>query len=209
MGLHIDLDKEIEDLEEKTEETEAPVAETLKDPLTEGTGKAMDEALKHGLKTGTECLITIDSSTGQKAIPTEGGSESQVQLTPQMIQLFRLAPDQSLVTVHNHPSSSSFSDSDLNIMAKFRSIKEMAVIGHDGTKYYVSVGSGKRVTYDTIYRVHKASVQQLMPDYQGRVIRGEISSKEAWREHSHRAMELTAKHFGWDYRRELPNETQP
>lgn len=44
--------------------------------------------------------------------------------------------------IHNHPSSSSFSSTDIVTLFKFNSISDLIVVGHDKTVYTLSLGGG-------------------------------------------------------------------
>ncbi len=51
----------------------------------------------------------------------------------------------SLILVHNHPHSSSFSFDDILTVSQYPQIKTIIAVGHDGTVYSLSIGDGKRV----------------------------------------------------------------
>jgi hypothetical protein len=77
-GLYIDLDKEIEELERELdltpeEEENYIEVEGLPEAAKIGLAKALTEALEHGLKTGTECLLHIDTRTGKSIYSKLGG----------------------------------------------------------------------------------------------------------------------------------------
>jgi len=135
----------------------------------------------------------------------EGGKDF-VEFPLELIRLLQQAQSNSIVSVHNHPSSSSFSAEDLSILAKFDSIKTMAVIGHDGTRYVMSSGSGQKPDLFTVRDKLNTIVRKYYDHYNNLVQSGKMTSSEAWKEHSHRAVSDLAEEFGWDYRRVMPNE---
>ena len=90
-------------------------------------------------------------------------------------------------------------------MVRFPSIERMQVIGHDGTEYMASVGNGVRPAFSDICRTMKKAIDDLMDEFRPRVISGELSQAEAWKEHTHKAMQEVAKKYKWEYERRLPN----
>lgn len=55
-----------------------------------------------------------------------------------------------MASLHNHPQSSSFSPADINVLRRIPSIKEMKVIAHDGTEYFMNIKNGARPTQKEI-----------------------------------------------------------
>lgn len=54
------------------------------------------------------------------------------------MHLIRAAKDVTIVNLHNHPSCSSFSTTDLSFFLRESSIKMMVVVGNSGELYYLS-----------------------------------------------------------------------
>lgn len=149
--------------------------------------RAHEEALKHGLGTGNEKAIAINIKTGDNLFAI-GGTSNSAAIDVDALQN---SPKNSIIFVHNHPGSSSFSGSDLEVLNVFPSIKFMGVQAHDGTIYSAAVGSGRRVRYREV-------------NYQYASIGPKHSGVTPWKERSHKIIEELCNHFGWRYRRELP-----
>jgi SPP1 gp7 family putative phage head morphogenesis protein len=164
-----------------------------------GMRDAYDKVLDHGNRTGNECLTWVDLQ-GNEAFPAMFGTRNKVVFTQHLIDFLNNASPDSLISIHNHPSSSSFSPEDLNVMSLFTSIRQMRVVGANGYKYYVSVGTGTRPSFYDIRQVYTQEVAALQNKYLKKINAG-MSSAEAWQEHSHEAVKAVAKYFGWDYRR--------
>ena len=108
--------------------------------------------------------------------------------------------------MHNHPGSSSFSDADLKVMSRYKSISHIVVIGHDGRRYIAKVGQGLRPTSKEISLEWKAAHDRHFNYFNTRVASGELRPENAWKAHSHLIVEEVAEKFGWEYRRVMLNE---
>lgn len=210
-GLHIDLDKEIENLESELglspeEDKNYIEVEGLPTPAKAGLAKVLTEALQHGLKTGKECLLHIDAKTGESVYLKVEGTTNQVVFPQSLIDFLDKASPNSIISIHNHPSSSSFSSADLIVMSKYKSISHIVVIGHDGRRYIAKVGQGLRPTGEEISLEWKAAHDKHFNYFNNKVGRGELSPEDAWKAHSHLIMVEIAEKFGWEYRRAMPNE---
>ena len=210
-GLHIDLDKEIEELEAELnlspeEEKNYIEVEGLPEDAKTGLAKALTEAIEHGLKTGTECLLHIDKNTGKSVYSKVEGTINKVVYPQSLIEFLINAAPNSVIQVHNHPGSSSFSDADLKVMSYYNSISHIVVIGHDGRRYIAKVGQGSRPTSKEISLEWKAAHDKHFNYFNNKVARGELRPEDAWKTHSHLIIEEVAEKFGWEYRRVMPNE---
>lgn len=141
VSLYIDLDNEIEEVERELDLTPEEdgnylEVEGLPEAAKTGLAKALTEALEHGLKTGTECLLHIDTSTGKSVYFKVEGTINEVVFPQSLIDFLDNAAPNSVIQVHNHPGSSSFSSDDLKVLSRYKSISHIAVIGHDGRKIY-------------------------------------------------------------------------
>ena len=210
-GLHIDLDKEIEELEAEfnlspEEEKNYIEIEGLSEDAKTGLAKALTEALEHGFKTGTECLLHIDKKTGKGVYSKVEGTIDAVVFPQPLIDFLNNAAPDSIIQAHNHPSSSSFSSADLKVMSRYKSISHIVVIGHDGRRYIAKVGQGSRPTNNEISLEWKAAHDKHFNYFNNKVGRGELSPEDAWKAHSHLIMVEIAEKFEWEYRRVMPNE---
>lgn len=149
---------------------------------------AHKETLKHGLKVGTEKAVAMDITTGQSAFTTTGTRNS----TAIDARVLQAAPDNSILLVHNHPNSSSFSPADLGALNDYPSMRAISVQAHDGTLYTAEIGSSSRVP-----------LQDIDSQY-NRIRRSGVYSGLSWEEESHRTIEELCNNFGWEYRRVSP-----
>lgn len=60
-------------------------------------------------------------------------------------EYFTKSKNNSLILVHNHPMSTSFSFEDIITLSANPQIRTMIVAAHDGTVYTLSIGEGKRL----------------------------------------------------------------
>jgi hypothetical protein len=212
-GLYIDLDAEIEAAERqsgggvlKPKPKHYVDIPGLPEDAKMGLAHAFAEALDHGLKTDKECLLHIDAKTGKQVYNKVTGSINQVRFPPDLIDWLKRAPDRSIWSIHNHPKSSSFSDADITVAAAYRALAGVTVIGHDETRYFVSVKPGAVVDPHKIEKDWGAARAKYRSHYVNLVFSGKMTPDEAWKEHSHRIMEDVAQANGLEYRRWLPGE---
>jgi len=172
----------------------------------EGLARAFDEAINFGKATGNECLISVDVNTGLRLHSRIEGEKDRVVFPEDLIKLYTEAKENSIVMVHNHPKSSSFSTDDLMSLARFRSIKYLAVIGHDGTRYIMDSGGGQMPSREDLVRQYQEGNRRYYQRFYGLVVNGKMTIDDAWKEHSHLINVDVAKAFGWKYRRVMPGE---
>lgn len=203
-GLYIDLDREIEELERELGQHGVEMPE-LTEEARKGVIAAFTQALEHGLKFGTECILTVDAKSGQLVYNKITGSKNQVTFPQEFVDFLGDAADDSIILVHNHPGSSSFSGEDLANL-KFRSLKGLGIIGHDKTQYYVGAKEGTQYDPDKIIADWRAAYARYFDYYKEQVSSGKMTPEQAWKEHSHKIIEDVAKANGFEYRRWLPHE---
>lgn len=169
-----------------------------------GIENAYQKALSHGKKTGTEGLFWRDKK-GNVAYPDLSGDSSSVVFPPELVRFLEKRPAKSVDCVHNHPRSSSFSSDDLIVMRNFESIDKMLVIGHNGIKYKISIGTGERP-----YRAEiRAIYEQIKWEYKGfyeRMTAAGFSEQAIWQAISHKITTRMAKKYGWEYERTKPKK---
>jgi len=171
-----------------------------------GLKDAYNTALNHGLTTNTETLLNIDKITGKYVTKKHDGVKSRVTLSDEDIDVLHTAPKNSIISIHNHPGNSSFSDADMRIMTKFESISDLTVIGHENTIYTLSVGDGIRPKLGTITDDYDNIRYIKGIKYSKKVQNNELTHDKAWHEHSNEIVEEMAKKYGWKYRRYELNE---
>ena len=169
-----------------------------------GIENAYQKALAHGKRTGTEGLFWRDKK-GNVAYPDLSGDSSSVVFPPELVRFLEKRPAKSVDCVHNHPRSSSFSSDDLIVMRNFESIDKMLVIGHNGIKYKISVGTGERP-----YRAEiRAIYEQIKWEYKGfyeRMTAAGFSEQAIWQAISHKITTRMAEKYGWEYERTKPKK---
>lgn len=169
-----------------------------------GIENAYQKALSHGKRTGTEGLFWRDKK-GNVAYPDLSGDSSSVVFPPELVRFLEKRPAKSVDCVHNHPRSSSFSSEDLIVMRNFESIDKMLVIGHNGIKYKISIGTGERP-----YRAEiRAIYEQIKWEYKGfyeRMTAAGFSEQAIWQAISHKITTRMAKKYGWEYERTKPKK---
>lgn len=191
---------------DQPKQEESAVVENKGDKgYNEGVKDCLQRVKEFGIRTGREVLAWVDADGGTP-FPDLPGAKDAVIFTSNLDDFLQKAPEGSLTSVHNHPRSSSFSPEDFDVMAGYRSISQLRVIGHDGTQYTARVGTGARPKIDTIRQIYRKYVALFQAEFEKKVNSGEMSSAAAWREHSHRAAQETAKEFGWEYERTMPDE---
>ena len=164
--------------------------------------RALYKLLKHGHETGTEGLLWLDKKYNQ-LLPFKTGTKSQVDVGEEADRLLKKSADSSIISIHNHPSSSAFSPEDLSVACDHAAIDTLQVVGHDGTRYYARIGTGERPTLAEIRREFKRCVRKLKPLYY-RLLKGGVDEPTAWKEISHRVNLEVARIYGWVYERRLP-----
>ena len=169
-----------------------------------GIENAYQKALSHGKRTGTEGLFWRDKK-GNVAYPDLSGDSSSVAFPPELVRFLEKRPAKSVDCVHNHPRSSSFSSDDLIVMRNFESIDKMLVIGHNGIKYKISIGTGERP-----YRAEiRAIYEQIKWEYKGfyeRMTAAGFSEQAIWQAISHKITTRMAEKYGWEYERTKPKK---
>lgn len=84
----------------------------------------------------------------------------------------------SLILVHNHPHSSSFSFDDILTVSQYPQIKTIIAVGHDGSVYSLSIGDGERLDRSYLFKYNKI-MQNCNNDTDEALY--ELSSKYKWR----------------------------
>lgn len=92
--------------------------------------------LKNRSGTKYEEMFAIDSRTGKILTYIKGKNVNGISTTETLQKLLTNSPKSSIIIVHNHPNSATFSKQDINTALKYRSIAETVAAGHDGTVYF-------------------------------------------------------------------------
>ncbi|PKM74915.1 MAG: phage head morphogenesis protein [Firmicutes bacterium HGW-Firmicutes-17] len=153
-------------------------------------------ALENGRKSGKESLFLTDQD-GNLLYQLDGG-KSEVIFDKPLIDLLKNADERSMDFIHNHPSSSSFSMEDIEVVNTFKSIKEMGVIGHDGTKYTLDLNDN-HVDEQILKDEYLKARNSYFDFFKKKVVKGKLTQKEAWKEHSDLILKDISKLFNWKY----------
>ena len=207
----IDYESLVKQGREEIEKNNYTLDDSNNEPLTNNENKsitkekdnfeeAIAKVLEHGNKTGTEALMWLDLN-GNEIVPFATGDKNSVGIPRETMLFLSKKAESSVISLHNHPSSSSFSPEDMNVACILSSVKEMRVVGHDGTRYYLEIGDGQRKSLKEIRKTYESMIYDFKDEY--RELYKKINdNKKAWKEVSHIVNERVAKKFGWKYRRE-------
>jgi NAD+--asparagine ADP-ribosyltransferase len=127
------------------------------------------------------------------------GSKNQVSFTSDEVKMMK----GNLLT-HNHPSGSSFSPEDINMLVKAE-LKEIRAVGSDRS-YTLSFKEGtprKYLDLDIIRKAYEKNKNDLMPKYRAKVIDG-MPEQDAWHAHSHELITNLLQEFDFlEYKRTI------
>ena len=91
---------------------------------------------------------------------------------------FKGIPKRSLVIVHNHPRSESFSPEDMNFLVQVQEVKAIVAAGHNGDIYTLSTENTKMIDDDIFLEYNK-----LKEVYSGDLhkVVSELAKRYEWR----------------------------
>jgi hypothetical protein len=144
-----------------------------------------------GKETGMERLSVMNYDG--TSLGSWKGTEDAVTITETVRRKLVNAPDDTLICLHNHPKSSSFSLSDLDVMCSYNSIREMRVVGHNGTTYTMTVGDGERVSSKELDSFRKSIHNTVRTNIGNKAVHGIRTNYYSERNR------LIAEHYGWTY----------
>ncbi len=199
----------------------AAIAPAIVTPTNIVINDSIAEAQRYGINTSNEISIFVNNETGETIKETLGPNGGS--LTNSMSQF---KADTTYTSIHNHPSSSSFSTEDVTLLLH-REITEIKIIGNDGTKYSLrwDLNINKKIpeytaeNYDLIRRTRDDMLTKTMSIYMPRVqeiidrlkAEGQYSetilnklTNSIWKEHTHDVSTRLAKELGMIYTREMP-----
>lgn len=113
-------------------------APAIEEPVTPRTIRSLEASAKkhvlsNGRREGVEHLAAYDAATGRKFTANRGTRNSSA-LTDDMVAAIA-KPSSRVVFHHNHPSSSSLSAPDLDLLEK-PGLKGIWAHGHNGSSFY-------------------------------------------------------------------------
>lgn len=132
-----------------------------------------------------EYAVTLDSATGQTLKPTPlPGSPTSTDLT-RHIQAFE--PERTYVSLHTHPNSTSFSNSDVRVLGEHAAVDAMVAVGVDGTWHVMSRSGEASITFARMvegdYLTELNRLRQAGVDVAERphLVMGHIVARHGWR----------------------------
>ncbi len=144
------------------------------------------------LKTGYEYLSINHYESGE--ITSIGimtsNSRKRVGLTEKAINYVENQAENSLISIHNHPSKGTFSIEDVVTHYNTPQFKESIVINSDGGIYYLHVGKRNGTLKVDDFKKYTNSIRKQLKESNSSLSKNEIN---------HFAWELIAKELGWDY----------
>lgn len=155
----------------------------------------------HGLTTGNECLCWTDLD-GNEIMPYKFGDKDSVSLSRDMVKGLMNGEKNTIISIHNHPESTSFSAEDVILACRYESIKEMQVIGNDGTKYILDLSTGLRPDDSRVKDAYYEFKRNFQFKYQ-KMYDKTRDKNLVFKEYSNEVVENVSNRFGWTYRREL------
>jgi hypothetical protein len=130
---------------------------------------------------------TLDADNGRAIEPTLTGSAMITDLT-RHIRAFE--PGHTYVSLHTHPNSTSFSNSDVRVLAEHADLDAMVAVGVDGTWHVMSRSGEASVTF----------ARMVEGDYLTELTRLRQAEVPAT-DRPHLVMEQIAARHGWRYDR--------
>jgi hypothetical protein len=165
-------------------------------------GDAINAKLSELRKWGKETKREQASLMAQdgKVLGSLKGKSGEVSFTSAFITKMDNQPKNSAILMHNHPSSTSFSKADFNVMCSHTSIKEMRVVGSNGKTYYMAVGNGERPSCDELDRYEKEIQTDIQQAIVNKMARREYTKGTTrWSAYLSERNKLFAEKYGWDY----------
>jgi SPP1 gp7 family putative phage head morphogenesis protein len=142
--------------------------------------KETKNAIKRNDGKNTEMMSIVDKNGKVLANQSTGSFGGSVDLS-----CLEELPNNSVVLTHNHPLSTSFSDSDLALLMDNPQVKTIIAGGHDGTVYKLSISKGARTEISNL-----TGRNSIMQEYN--MLLNELGSPNSV------VTALTSK-YGWKY----------
>lgn len=181
-----------------------PIPKKIEPVSYKGTVDSESERiLRAGLRTKTEHSSAIDSS-GKVIMKRAGKSPNKVTLTSKDLEKMRVG--KAKIDIHNHPTGTSFSASDIDFANKLN-LDEMMVVGKK-YKYVIKPKSGGRwptVDVDDLNGMWNSARDATQAKYTTlyKESRGALDWEELYRQQTHEIMEGMSKKLGLVYKRSV------
>jgi SPP1 gp7 family putative phage head morphogenesis protein len=136
-----------------------------------------------------------------KVIGSAKGNKSEVILSGKMSAALDKQPPNSLILLHNHPGSTSFSMTDFSVMCKNGSIKELRVVGSNGRTYRVSVGNGERPSLAEMEKYEQSIETRIKQEVANKTVMRQLPKGEnMWSVYLSERNKAFAEKYGWEYK---------
>jgi hypothetical protein len=181
---------------------EQEVSKTIE--IEDAVNAKLSELRKWGKETKRERAVII-SDDGTYLGKRDGGKDF-VKIQGKILDILKNQPDKSVVFLHNHPSSSSFSLEDFDVMGAYPSIKEMRIIGHNGNTYTMSIGyNNQRPSLEELEKkdieIYIKHYKDIMQDYANKSTMRELpKGMNAFKYYLTERNKLLADEYGWIYK---------
>jgi hypothetical protein len=144
----------------------------------------------------------LDAETGEMTGAIIRGERLRTHIGP---HIEGLHPNRDYVQLHSHPGSRSFSPEDIVLLAAFRSVHAMVVVGADGTTFIASFMTGaSSLDAETLLSAWDAEWDTLLFFYGPLIVSGTLTPDDAARAQSHEVWLRLAPRFGLRYDRVEP-----
>jgi hypothetical protein len=135
-----------------------------------------------------------------KTIGSAKGKKNKVVLSKKMSEALGKQPPNSLVLLHNHPDSTSFSITDFDVICSYKSINELRVIGSNGKTYRISIGNGERPSPVEMKQYEKEIEVRIKQGVANKMVKRQLPKGEnAWSAYLSERNAAFAKKYGWIY----------
>ncbi len=114
--------------------------------------------LKNRNGTLFEELFAIDANTGRTLTYIKGKNKQSIQMSKKLEKLLTSSKENSIIIIHNHPNSLTFSTIDVSTMIDYKSISHTIAVAHDSTVFSISgIPQDKKILKEFIarYSEHK------------------------------------------------------
>jgi hypothetical protein len=148
----------------------------------------------------------VDAVTGERIGPISVGTRGSVSFAEQ-IRATRERGTASVIGVHTHPGSSSFSPADAGLFERDAIVAVMAAVGPDGSWYVLSPEPGTTPPpKDEIEERFETVLDHVAPTYRALIDDGTLPPDRAWQELVHEVWDIIAPALGLRYDRLTPGD---
>jgi SPP1 gp7 family putative phage head morphogenesis protein len=167
--------------------------------LEDAVNTKLSELRKWSKETKREQASMI--SQDGKVLGSLKGKSGEVGLTGTFVAKMDGQPKNSVILMHNHPDSTSFSKADFDVMCRHTSVKELRVVGSSGKTFFAAVGAGERPSYEELDKYEKEIETRLKQECANRMVMHKMPKGETvWSLYLSERNRAFAEKYGWEYR---------